>query len=365
MVYCADLRTDATRNLLDKVGELLERLDLPKRIKPKGTVAIKLHFGERGNTAYIRPIFIRKIVEQVEALKGKPFLTDTNTLYGGSRSDAVSHLITAMENGFSYSVVKAPIVIADGLIGHASVQVPIDGKIFREVSIAHEIYCADSLVVTSHFTGHELSGFGGAIKNVGMGCASRKGKLSQHSAVGPKIKRKKCVGCGTCAEWCPQDAIEMRDDGAFIIPDRCIGCGECYVVCPKGAVTVQWNEVAPEFQRKMVEYTMGALKNKGERVSFVNFVTQVSPFCDCYGRSDISVVGDVGILASDDPIAIDQASIDLVNAQPGNPLSPYTSGLPGGTDKFRSVHKEVDWEIQLAYGEEMDLGSRAYELVEI
>ncbi|MBW2038366.1 MAG: DUF362 domain-containing protein [Deltaproteobacteria bacterium] len=364
-VYFADLRAEVKRNLLDKVGELLERVELPKRIRPKGTVAIKLHFGERGNTAYIRPIFLRRIVERVKELGGKPFLTDTNTLYGGTRSDAVSHLITAVENGFSFSVVMAPIIIADGLRGNASVRVPIEGKTYHEVSIAHEIYFADSLLVATHFKGHELTGFGGAIKNVGMGCASRKGKLSQHSTVAPKVKRKACVGCGTCVEWCAHGAIEIKDEKAFIDPDRCVGCGECYVICPQGAIKIQWDEVAPEFQRKMVEYAAGALKNKGERVAFVSFVTQVSPYCDCYGHSDAPIVGDVGILASDDPVAIDQASVDLVRAQPGNPHSPYTTGLPPGEDKFRAVHREVDWEVQLAYGEEMGLGSRGYELVRI
>ncbi len=364
-VYFADLRTEVKRNLLDKVEELLERVELSKRIKPKGMVAIKLHFGERGNTAYIRPIFLRRIIEQVKKLGGTPFLTDTNTLYGGTRSDAVSHIATAVENGFAFSVVGAPIIIADGLVGNASVRVSIEGKTYREVSIAHEIYYADSLIGVAHFKGHELSGFGGAIKNIGMGCASREGKLSQHSTLGPKVKRKGCVGCGTCAEWCAYGAIEIRDEKAFIDPDRCVGCGECIVICPQEAIQIQWNEASPEFQRKMVEYAYGTLKNKGERVAFLSFITQVSPYCDCYGNSDAPIVGDVGILASIDPVAIDQASVDLVNAQPGSSVSPYTTGLPPGEDKFRAVHKEVDWEVQLAYGEEMGLGSREYELVRI
>jgi uncharacterized Fe-S center protein len=364
-VYFADLRTKVSRNLLDKVGELLDKVDLPKRVKAKGTVAIKLHFGEQGNTAYVRPIFLRRIVERVQGLGGRPFLTDTNTLYGGSRSNAVSHLVTAEENGFAFSAVEAPMIIADGLLGNAAVRVPIEGRIFREVSIAHAIYYADSLIIVTHFKGHEISGFGGTIKNIGMGCASREGKLSQHSTLGPKIQRKACVGCETCVEWCAYGAIEMQDKTAFINPDKCVECGECIVICPQGAIQIQWNEAAPAFQRKMVEYALGALKNKGKRVACLNFVTQVSPFCDCYGNSDAPIVGDVGILASDDPVAIDQASIDLVNAQPGNPFSPYTKDLTPGADKFRAVHHEVDWSVQLAYGEEMGLGGREYELVGI
>jgi uncharacterized Fe-S center protein len=364
-VYFADLQATPTRNLLDKVGELLDRVELSQRIKVKGTVAIKLHFGERGNTAYVRPIFLRRIVDRVRELGGNPFLTDTCTLYGGTRSNAVSHLATAEENGFAFSVVGAPIIIADGLMGNAAVRVQINGQAFQEVSIAHAIYYVDSLVAVTHFKGHELTGFGGALKNVGMGCASREGKLSQHSTLGPKVKRKKCVGCGTCIEWCTYGAPEMRDGKAFINPNTCVECGECIAICPQGAIQIQWNEASPTFQRKMVEYAAGALKDKGGRIAFVSFVTQVSPYCDCYGHSDAPIVGDVGILASDDPVAIDQAAVDLVNAQPGSPVSPYTKDLPAGTDKFRAVHREVDWEVQLAYAEEMGLGRREYELIPI
>jgi uncharacterized Fe-S center protein len=364
-VYFADLRTKFSRNLLDKVGELLDKVELSKRIKAKGTVAIKLHFGERGNTAYVRPVFLRRIVDQVREQGGRPFLTDTNTLYGGTRSNAVAHLTTAVENGFAFSVVGAPIIIADGLMGNASVRVPIEGKVYHEASIAHAIYYADSLIGVTHFKGHELTGFGGALKNIGMGCASREGKLSQHSTLGPKVKRKACVGCGTCIEWCAYGAPEMRDGKAFINPDKCVECGECIAICPQGAIQIQWNEAAPAFQRKMVEYAAGALKNKVGRAAFVSFVTQVSPYCDCYRHNDAPIVGDVGVLASDDPVAIDQAAVDLVNAQPGNALSPYTQDLPRGTDKFRAVHQEVDWEVQLSHAEEMGLGRREYELVSI
>ncbi len=364
-VYFADLRTKVGRNLLDKVGELLDKVELPRRVKDKGTVAIKLHFGEQGNTAYVRPIFLRRIVDRVRELGGRPFLTDTNTLYGGTRSNAVSHLVTAEENGFAFSAVGAPLIIADGLMGNASVRVPIEGRIYHEVSIAHAIYYADSLIVVTHFKGHEISGFGGAIKNIGMGCASREGKLSQHSTLGPKVKRKDCVGCETCVKWCAYGAIEVQDKVAFINPDKCVECGECIVICPQGAIQIQWNEAAPAFQRKMVEYALGALRNKGERTAYVSFVTQVSPYCDCYGYSDAPIVGDVGILASDDPVAIDQASVDLVNAQPGSAVSSYTKDLSPGADKFRAVHREVDWGVQLAYGEEMGLGVKEYGLVSI
>ena len=364
-VFFADLRTKVSRNLLDKVGELLGKVDLPKRVKDKGTVAIKLHFGEQGNTAYVRPVFLRRIVDRVKEVGGRPFLTDTNTLYGGTRSNAVSHLATAEGNGFAFSVVGAPIIIADGLLGNAAVRVPIEGRIYHEVSIGHAIHYADSLIVVTHFKGHEISGFGGAIKNIGMGCASREGKLSQHSTLGPKVKRKDCAECETCVGWCVYEAIEMRGKAAFINPDKCVECGECIAICPQGAIQIQWNEASPAFQRKMVEYALGALKNKGKRTTYVSFITQVSPYCDCYGHNDVPIVGDIGILASVDPVAIDQASVDLVNAQPGSAVSPYTKDLLPGADKFRAVHRQVDWGVQLAYGEEMGLGVRRYELVSV
>ena len=364
-VYFADLRASTKRNILDKIRTLLDRLGLASRIQKGDAVAIKLHFGERGNTAFVRPIYLRPIVEKVKEAGGKPFLTDTNTLYGGSRSEAISHILTAEEHGFGLNTVGAPIIIADGLWGNAGVQVKISGRIFQEVSIAHDIYYADLLIGVAHFKGHELSGFGGAIKNIAMGCSTKEGKLKQHSNVSPWVKASKCKGCGRCVEWCAHGAIVMREEKAYIEGEKCVGCGECIVICPEGAIMIHWDEVSPVFQRKMVEYALGALKGKEGKALFLNFLTQISPYCDCYGHSDVPIVGDIGILASTDPVAIDQASVDLVNAQPGSPFSPYTRGLGPGADKFRAVHKEVDWGVQLSYGEEMGLGRREYELVEV
>ncbi|UCD71716.1 MAG: DUF362 domain-containing protein [Syntrophobacterales bacterium] len=364
-VFFSDLRSDTKRTMLDKVGELLQGGEIGNKIKDNDLVAIKLHFGERGNTAFVRPIFIRRIVDTVRACGGKPFLTDTNTLYRGSREESISHIATAIQNGFDYSVVDAPIIIAGGIRGNTSVKVRIDKPIYREVSIAHDIFTADAIIGVAHFTGHELSGFGGALKNLAMGCSSREGKLKQHSSVAPRVKASLCTGCKTCTDWCPQGAISINNEKASIDPQQCVGCGECLSVCPEGAIQVQWNNDAALFQKKMAEYAYGTLMGKEEKSLFLNFLTQVSPACDCNGHSDAPIVGDIGILSSCDLVAIDQASIDLVNEQSGNKSSRLKAHLGPGEDKFRGIYPQIDWEVQLEYAEEIGLGSRKYHLLPI
>ena len=364
-VYFADLRTTHTENLIDKVGRLLNKVGLADKIADKALTAVKLHFGETGNLAYVRPVYIRKIVDAVVQAGGKPFLTDANTLYVGTRSDSVNHLITAIRNGFDYAVVGAPLLIADGLRGGTEVPIAVDLKRYKTVYIGSEIVRADVLVSVAHFKGHELSGFGGAIKNVGMGCASRKGKLAQHSTVSPKIDRRRCEGCGDCVGRCAQHAILLIEDKAKIDPEKCVGCGECILICPKGAIKIRWNQQIPVFLENMVEYTVGVLKGKEGKATFLNFITDVSPACDCFGHNDTPIVGDIGILASDDPVAIDQASVDLVNKAPGRPDSALTRNLAPGEDKFRALYPKVDWEIQLDYGQKVGLGTREYDLIEI
>ena len=240
-VYFADLRATPKQNLLAKVKALLDKAGIAKRIKKDAMVAVKLHFGEAGNTAYIRPVFIRQIVDGIKALGGRPFLTDTNTLYVGSRSNSIDHLTTAIQNGFSYAVVGAPLIIADGLRGGNETVVEVNLNRFKKVYLGSEIVRADAIVSVAHFKGHELSGFGGTIKNLGMGCGSRKGKLAQHSTVSPKVARKKCVGCGDCVAYCAQQAISLSDEKAKIDSKKCVGCGECILVCPNQAIQIQWN----------------------------------------------------------------------------------------------------------------------------
>jgi uncharacterized Fe-S center protein len=373
-VFFSDLRVESKKTLFDKLDILLDQANLKGKIKEKDLVAVKLHFGEKGNTAFVRPVFLRRVVDRVKQNKGKPFLTDTNTLYLGTRSEAVSHLTTAFENGFTESVVNAPILIADGLRGNSAIKVRIDKPIFKTVSIAREIFMADALITVTHFKGHELSGFGGALKNLGMGCSSREGKLSQHSNISPQVKGKACQGCEVCLSWCPQSAISMvsSESGtknqrsiAFIDSKNCIGCGECILACPSSAIQIQWNESIPIFQKKMVEHAYGAVHRKKGKALYLNFLTQISPACDCYGYSDTPIVNDIGILSSEDPVAIDQASVDLVNGESGNRASKLPGAWKAGENKFRAIYPEVDWNIQLAYAEEIGMGNREYELIKI
>ncbi len=346
-VWFTDLSAPPGRSMIHKTGQLLGAAGLARRIGPGALTAVKLHFGERGNVSFIRPVYVRKIVEEIESAGGKPFLTDTNTLYVGGRSNSVDHLRTAVANGFAFSVVGAPILIADGIRGESSIGVPVDGNLFTEVAIGAEIVNADALVAVTHFKGHELSGFGGTIKNLGMGCAARSGKLAQHSTVSPSVDPSGCTACGTCVAHCPSGAIEIISEKALITPGTCIGCADCIVVCPEHTVTIDWNEAAPMVQKKMVEHAAGALRGKDGKCLFLSFVMQISPYCDCYGNNDRPIAPDVGIFASADPVALDQACADAVIRSTGR-------------DPFRETHPEIDWTIQLSYGEELGLGTRNY-----
>jgi uncharacterized Fe-S center protein len=364
-VYFADLKGSAKENLLSKLVRLLESGGLEDIIIPRGLVAIKLHFGEKGNTAFIRPLFIRPIVDRIKELGASPFLTDTNTLYAGTRGNSVSHLDTATGNGFAFSVVNAPIIIADGIRGASSSKVKIDQENIKTAYLGKEIVESDSMISVAHFKGHELAGFGGTIKNLGMGCASRKGKLEQHSDLSPKVKRKKCVGCGDCIGHCAQKAISIHEEKAEIEPKKCVGCGECILICPNAAIDIQWSLDIPIFQKKVVEYTLAVLQGKQERALFVNFLTNMSPACDCYGYCDIPILHDIGILVSRDPVAIDQASVDMVNSQAAGEGSYLTKNKGPGEDKFRAIYPHIDWNVQLEHAERIGLGNRKYELVAI
>ena len=363
-VWFTDLRTSSRRNLLGKLGELLGLLSLGERFSKGSLVAIKLHFGERGNMSYLSPVFVRHVVDKVKETGARPFLTDTNTLYVASRTNSVSHIETAIAHGFDYSVAGAPVIIADGLRGESRADIKVAGGALDRVHIAAEIADADAMVVLTHFKGHELSGFGGTLKNIGMGCASRAGKLVQHSNCAPEIEADECFACGDCARSCPADAIEVADV-ASIDDKLCIGCGHCIAVCPEGAVKIVWDATTRDMQEKMAEYAAGALKGKEGKVVFINFITKVSPYCDCYGHNDAPIVHDIGILASTDPVAIDQASVDLVNAATGVEESALKSGHEPGGDKFRGVHPEVEWAVQLERAEELGIGSRDYDLEKI
>jgi uncharacterized Fe-S center protein len=364
-VYYMDLRATYKDNLLKKLARLLDAAGLARVVKERDLVAVKLHFGELGNTAFIRPVFIREIVQEIREAGGVPFLTDSNTLYRGTRSDAPRHLKTAIRNGFTYAVVDAPVIIADGLRGGSDIAVAIHQKRFKHVFIASEIAHADTLVSVAHFKGHELTGFAGTLKNVGMGCASRKGKMAQHSTVSPKVKKKACIGCGDCVAHCPRDAVSLEEDKAVIDSVLCVGCGECILICPTAAVGIRWNQTIPVFLENMVEHAQGALKAKAGKVLFLNFLIQVSPSCDCAPYNDAPIVRDIGVVAAEDPVAIDQASVDLVNQEPSVPGSCLNEQVDPGGDKFKRMHPKVDWSLQLEYAQRLGLGTRHYDLVKI
>lgn len=365
-VFFMDLKTTSKENLPQKLSRLIKKTGIKTVLKEKDLTAVKIHFGEKGNTAFIRPVFIRQIIQTIKEFNAAPFLTDANTLYVGTRSDAVSHIHTAIENGFSYSSMDAtPIIIADGLNGKSETKITIHQKNFNDVYIGAEIVAADALISVAHFKGHELSGFGGTLKNLGMGCASRRGKLAQHSNVSPKIKRKTCIGCGQCALHCPGQAIHLEEKKAYMDKTKCIGCAECIVRCPTQSINIQWDQTVPIFLEKMMEYTLGVLKGKENKSLFINFITDISPKCDCLPYSESPIVQNVGVLASTDPVAIDQASADMVNQQAGLSSSALKINLAPGQDKFKGLYPDVDWEYQLEYAQDIGLGSRNYTLTKL
>lgn len=362
-VYFIDLRTSFERNIFHKLDELLKVANIEKVVSPNELVALKLHFGEEGVTATIRPTLVRKIVDWVKEKDGRPFLTDTNTLYVGSRADSVMHIETALRNGYGFLTTGAPIIIGDGLRGSAYKEIEINQKHCKRIQIAETIFYADSIICLSHFKGHEVTSFGGALKNIAMGCSPKKGKLVMHSSVVPYIDEEHCTGCGSCTEWCPKQAITLQSK-AQIDEKLCIGCCECVGVCPEKAIRIVWNENSKNVQEKLVEYAYGIIKTK-ENLAYLNFLLDITPLCDCYPSSDSPIVPDIGILGSFDPVAIDQASVDLINNQTGLKNSALTSSFRTGEDKFRSLNPNIDWEVQLRYAQKLGLGDRDYELVKI
>ncbi len=348
--------------MVSKVRDLFAAAGLTAGISKGDRTAVKLHFGERGNDSYINPVYVRAVVDRIREAGAKPFLTDTNTLYLGSRGNAVDHLETAIAHGFAYAVVGAPVIIADGIRGQNSVPVPLSGRNIKKAMIAGDIAAADSMVVLSHFKGHEVAGFGGAIKNLGMGCATPAGKREQHAAR-PFSRTELCTGCGRCESACPADAVRVTETKARIDRESCIGCFECMTVCPSRAIEIDWETEIEPFLERVVEYACAVVEGKKKRVGYMNFLLRITPDCDCVPWSDTPIVPDIGILASDDPVALDAASFDLVNQQTGLPGSFLDSGSCPGEDKFTGMRAWTRSDYQLRYAQEMGLGSRSYHLV--
>ncbi|MFH1386920.1 MAG: DUF362 domain-containing protein [bacterium] len=335
---------------VNNVASLFDAAGFKSIISPEDFVALKIHFGEKGNTAYIKPDRVKPIIDKVKVAGGHPFWTDSNTLYKGSRGTALTHLSTAFDHGYTFENTGAHVVIADGLEGKQNHKLPVNLKYFKEVLVGGVVIESDALIALTHFKGHEVAGFGGAIKNISMGFASRAGKQQMHSDLKPFVDETNCTSCGKCIKWCPTNAINFAENKkAFINLSKCIGCGECVAACRFDAIGINWQGEPDIVQKKMAEYAYGITKHFKHKTAFINFITDVSPNCDCFPNNDTPIIPDVGILASSDPVAIDQASIDLVNKS-------------AGKDILREIHG-VDWSVQLKYAEEIGLGSREYELV--
>ena len=352
-VYFCDLYSnDQNRNMMNSVRKLFDKAGFKDLISENDQVAIKLHFGEKGNATYMSPVAVRQIVDKVKECKGKPFLTDTNTLYTGSRTNSVDHLTTAIENGFAYAVVNAPIIIADGLYSRNSQDVEINQKHFKNVKIGGEIYNSSSMIVMSHFKGHGMGGFGGALKNLAMGCASASGKQMQHSDVKPEVNKDICIGCSKCKNSCPTGAITIENRKANIDHDICYGCGECPTVCPVRAINVSFESDEDIFIEKMAEYAYGAVSNKKNKVGYISFIMNVTPLCDCVGWSGRPIANDIGIVASKDPVALEQACYDLICKDMGH-------------DVFKHAHPTINATRIIDYACEMGMGSKEYELIKL
>ncbi|MDZ4177613.1 MAG: DUF362 domain-containing protein [Coriobacteriia bacterium] len=364
-VFFAPVRTAGKKSLVVRAGALLERAGLAQAVADGDLVAVKLHFGEQGNTGFVQPIFVREVVARVKAAGGRPFLTDSNTLYRGQRFNAVDHLECALHNGFSYATVEAPIIIADGLDGREAIDVPIAGfKHFDSVRIGSAAVHADAMVVVTHVKGHEATGFGGALKNVGMGLGCRSAKQRMHADFRPEVDAPACTACNRCVTWCPVDAITIGPDRVAVVDyEVCYGCGECVAACPFGAIATQWKTEPAAIQEKIVEHVAGAVTGKESKTVYLSFVTTVTPDCDCWHFSDAPVVPDIGVLASTDIVAIDQAAYDLVTAARGLEGT-RGEGMGEGVDKFATI-SGIDGTMAMEYAERMGLGTRAYELIDV
>ena len=366
VVYFTNFRARPGTSVLQKLEKLIRAAGIGNIDMEKKMVAIKIHFGEPGNLAYLRPNYAKVVADVVKSLGGMPFLTDCNTLYVGRRKNALDHMDAAYENGFSPFSTGCHVIIADGLKGTDDVEVPVEGgQYVTTAKIGRAIMDADVFISLSHFKGHESTGFGGAIKNIGMGCGSRRGKMEQHNSGKPTVDQELCRGCHVCAKNCAHGAISFTDNKASIDHSKCVGCGRCIGACNFDAVyNGNWAANA-QLNCKMAEYAKAVVDG---RPSFhISLVMDVSPYCDCHAESDVPIVPDVGMFASFDPVALDQACADACQAQPvmGGSLLDDNMKAPGFVDHgdiFTNTTPESEWESCLAHAEKIGLGVREYEV---
>ena len=315
--------------------------------------AVKVHVGEPPNNTYIKSPCMKGLIQELLALKTKPFITDTSALYKGRRHNAIDHTILADEHGFNISTLGIPFIAPDGIFGTSETAVKIDGELNDEVLIASDIVRCQSILSVAHFTGHPAACAAATLKTLGMGCSSRMGKMRQHASVRPSVSDN-CTLCGDCFNHCPADAITLGDVKASIDSNKCIGCGECVAVCRFDAVKYDWGAENPVVQKSIAEHPLGVLKNKKDRIASFNFVISVTRDCDCFDKKDMQkIVDDIGILASTDPVAVDKASIDIVESKTGKTIANLLK------------KKELDSRFQIEHAERIGLGSSDYELIEI
>jgi len=365
-VYFTDFRTYNDGSRLDKLRNLCIAAGI-KDIDFDGKfVAIKMHFGELGNLTFLRPNYPKVIADIVKECGGKPFLTDCNTLYPGSRKNALDHLLNAKLNGFNYVTTGCQILIADGLRGLDETLVPINGEYVKEAKIGQAIMDADIFISLSHFKGHEEAGFGGAVKNIGMGCGSRAGKMEQHQHGKPIVEEEKCRGCMHCFKECGSEAITYSNGKAIINYDLCKGCGRCIGACGFDAIRNPNYNTFDVLGRKMAEYAYAVCK---DRLTFhICLVQDISPKCDCHGGNDSPILPDIGMFASFDPVALDMACVDACLACEPLPNTVLTENMEKGHcnhDHFGNANPDTDWRSTLEQGEKIGLGTREYEIVKI
>lgn len=378
-VYYTTFKTDYNENLLQKLHRLMKTAGFETIDFTDKYAAIKIHFGEYGNLAFLRPNYARVVADYVKELGGRPYLTDCNTLYVGSRKNAIDHLETAYVNGFSPYQTGCHVIIGDGLKGTDETIVPIDGEYVTEAKIGHAIMDADVFISLTHFKGHEMTGFGGTLKNIGMGCGSRAGKMEQHCEGKPSVDTNLCVGCGACTRICAHAAPVVTERKAAIAHEKCVGCGRCLAVCPKDAISADFTDSIAVLNRKMAEYSLAVCK---DRPCFhISLICDVSPNCDCHAENDIPIIPNVGMLASFDPVALDRACVDLCNRMPVMEGSILSDNLQAdahreedhdqsghnqsGHDHFDMTHPDTEWRSCIEHAEKIGLGTAQYELITI
>ncbi len=363
-VYFTDMRTSDGNSLLKKLDRLMQKAGIENIDFNNKFVAIKMHFGEPGNLSFLRPNYAKVVADKVKSLGGYPFLTDCNTLYVGRRKNALEHIDSAMENGFSPMSTGCQMIIADGLKGTDDVDVPVNGgEYIEKAHIGRAIMDADIFIALTHFKGHEATGFGGALKNIGMGCGSRAGKMDMHAGGKPEVLAEKCVKCTVCSKNCAQDAISFETGKAYIDHNKCVGCGRCLGACNFDAI-VNNNSVAnDELNCRIAEYTKAVID--GRPCFYINVVTDVSPYCDCHGNNDMPIIPNVGLFASFDPVALDVACADACNKMPvisGSKLDEETHHH-NHNDHFTNTFPETNWRSAVIHGEKIGIGKIDYELV--